>query len=338
MKRLAWPLRILGLIAVLAIIGFGVLWIAPSHDYILLPDKAQPVAPLLTVGGKHERAKDKGKIFFLAVLVRKASLLERLFPSIREGSTLVPESAIKPPGVSDKAQHSIDAKEMSRSQDVAAAVALRQLGYKVRLRNTGARIAAVFQDMPAARSLQADQVIVSVNGRPVDGPLALHNEMSKVHPGESVRVGVRTPSGLETVTLKTVADPRDAKRALIGVSVDQSGNVQLPFPVRIRPGGVVGPSAGLAFALEIMEKLGSNVDRGYRIAATGELELNGDILPIGGMKQKAIEARNAHVDILMIPAGENAATAQKYAGGARVIPVETFPQAVRALEKLPVKG
>jgi len=335
-----WVYRSLGLLAILVVIGAGVLWFAPSSYYILLPDKAQPVAPLITVGGHHRAAHDKGRIYFLAVLVRKASLLERLFPGIRTGATLVPQSALQPPGVSQQAQHTIDASEMVRSQDVAGAVALKAAGYRVELRETGARIAAVYPNTPAAHSpLRETDVIVAVNGKAVHGPSELRALMSGVHPGQSVRVGIRTSGGLRTITVSTIPDPADKSRALMGIEVDQAGSVQLPFPVRINPGAVVGPSAGLAFALEIMEKVGRNVDRGYRVAATGELELNGAIRPIGGVEQKTIEARNAHADVMLVPAGENeAATARKYAGTMRVMVVDSFQQALRKLAMLPSKG
>jgi ATP-dependent Lon protease len=87
-----------------------------------------------------------------------------------------------------------------------------------------------------------------------------------------------------------------------------------------------------------MEKLGRNVDRGYRVAATGELLLNGDVLPIGGVKQKAIEAEQSHVDILLVPAGDNAAEARKYAGSVRVIPVQSFQQALHSLATVHAKA
>jgi len=143
---------------------------------------------------------------------------------------------------------------------------------------------------------------------------------------------------LKTVTVPTFASPQDKTRALIGILVDQGGSVHLPFPVKINPGAVVGPSAGLAFALEIMEKVGRNVDRGHKIAATGELELNGSVVPIGGVEQKTIEAHNAGADVMLIPAGDNAAVARKYAGNMRVIPVDSFQQALHALATLPKKG
>lgn len=336
--KLTWPLRILAALAALCLVTLGVLWFVPSGDYILLPDRAQAVGPLITVGGHHRHARGQGQIYFLAVLVRKARLLEDLFPGIRSGATLVPASELQSPGVSQSGQHAIDAREMVRSQDVAAAVALKAAGYPVRIRATGARIAGVDPSSPAADLLRETEVIVSVNGGPVHTPGQLHARMSAVHPGENVKLGVRTPGGLKTVTVPTFPDPNDRAHAMIGILVDQAGNVNLPFPVHINSGAVVGPSAGLAFALAIMEKVGHNVARGHKIAATGELELDGAIVPIGGVEQKTIEARNAGADVMLIPAGDNAAVARKYAGNMRVIPVESFQQALRALKTLPEKG
>jgi PDZ domain-containing protein len=107
--------------------------------------------------------------------------------------------------------------------------------------------------------------------------------------------------------------------------------------VAIDVGNVGGPSAGLAFALEVMEKLGRNVDRGYKVAATGQIELNGAVTPIGGVRQKIFDAREAKIDVFLVPAGDNARVAEKYAGGIRVIPVKSFQQALHALATLPPK-
>ena len=111
--------------------------------------------------------------------------------------------------------------------------------------------------------------------------------------------------------------------------------IHLPIRVSIDSGDVGGPSAGLAFALDVLEKLGRDVDRGHKIAATGEIFLNGSIGPIGGIKQKTIGARKAGVDAFLVPAGENSRDAHKYAHGLRIIPVKSFQQALHALATLP---
>jgi PDZ domain-containing protein len=73
------------------------------------------------------------------------------------------------------------------------------------------------------------------------------------------------------------------------------------------------------------------VTHGCRIAATGELALDGSVLPIGGIEQKTIGVRRAGVDYFLVPVGENASTAEKYADGLHVIPVDSFQQALRKL-------
>jgi PDZ domain-containing protein len=73
---------------------------------------------------------------------------------------------------------------------------------------------------------------------------------------------------------------------------------------------------------------------GHKIAATGEILADGSIGPIGGIKQKTIGARQAHVDAFLVPAGENAQEARRYAHGLRIIAVQNFPQALHALATL----
>jgi PDZ domain-containing secreted protein len=62
------------------------------------------------------------------------------------------------------------------------------------------------------------------------------------------------------------------------------------------------------------------------------------VLPIGGVKQKTLGVRRAGVDVFLVPAGENALEARKYADGLRIIPVENIRQALRALATLGSKA
>ncbi len=140
---------------------------------------------------------------------------------------------------------------------------------------------------------------------------------------------------MRTVALKPVAASLRPHRPIVGILLEQATAIHLPLRVSIDANGVGGPSAGLAFALDVMEELGRNVDGGHRIAATGELFLNGAVGPIGGVKQKTIGARRAGVDAFLVPAGDNAREARKYAHGLRIIPVKSFQQALHALATLP---
>jgi PDZ domain-containing protein len=320
---------------VLLVATAAVLWLWPSDEFLLLPDRARPVAPLVEVrGGKDPTGV--GQIYFDAIVVRRAKLFEKLFPWIHRDATLVPEEQVNPPGVNDAERVKEDLREMSRSQDIAAAVALKHLGYKVVLRPTGARVTQVLAGSPAQKAgVEPTDVIVGVDGRPVRQTAGLRRLISRHRPGETVRLSVRTPKGLEALRVRTVADPHDAGRPVIGVLVDQATQVKLPFPVKIDAGSIGGPSAGLAFALDIVRELDGDITRGHRVAATGEINADGSVSPIGGVKQKIFGARQADVDVFLVPAGDNAQVARKYAGGVRVIPVESFRQALRALATLP---
>lgn len=334
MPTLATPARLLATGAALLVLVVGaILYLTPSNEYIFLPDRAHPVDPLVTVqGGRHVRGP--GGIYFVDVLVRRASLLERLFPGIRDGATLVPGGALKTPGETDTQRRKADLREMSRSQQIAAAVALRSLGYRVVARPTGALVDDVDPRAPAAGKLLPTDVIVSVDGQPV-GLLADLRRLVGAHPaGSTLEVGVRRGPSLRQVSVRTVADARQGGRPVIGVIVEQAADIRLPRAVKINAGDVGGPSAGLAFALDILEELGRDVDHGYRIAATGQIELDGSVAPIGGVLQKTIGVRRSHVDVFLVPAGDNAREAERHAGNVRVVPVRTFQQALRVLATL----
>jgi PDZ domain-containing protein len=334
-KKLLSPVKLAGTGLFLLLLTALVLWIVPSGDYILLPDKARPVGPLVSVKGGKEPT-DGGGIYFDAVIIRRAKLFEQLFPWIHEGGTLVPADQVNPPGVSDSQRHREDLREMARSQDIAAAVALKYLGYKVTIQPIGALISEVTPDSPAAKAgLEPTDVIVGVDGKPVRINADLRALIGQHTPGDTVDLTIRTNDGLRKVRTGTITGPEG--RPLIGVIVEPATQVKLPFPVRIDAGSIGGPSAGLAFALDVLEELGHDVDRGYKVAATGELAADGSVVPIGGVEQKAIGVRRAEVDVFLVPAGDNTAEARKHTGAVRVIPVESFRQALRALATLPPK-
>jgi PDZ domain-containing protein len=113
-------------------------------------------------------------------------------------------------------------------------------------------------------------------------------------------------------------------------------SITLPVPVRYTLQNVEGPSAGLAFALQIYATLGGLNDLGgHRIVASGELDANGNVAPVGATRQKAYGAALAHADVYILPAGENAsAAASAHRKGLRVIGVATFAQAVAALQRI----
>jgi Lon-like protease len=334
-RRIPWPAWVAGAGIALLIVA-AALYIIPSDRYIFLPDDARPLDPRVEVEGERPDPNGGG-IHYVAVDVRKASLLEKAFPGLYEGATLEPVSNVLAEGQDERARRRCELQAMRRSQEYATAVALRALEYRVPTRRLGVAVEGTFPGYPASGELRQCDWIRAVDGRPVRSSDDVTRLLSQKRPGERVRLRIERDDREQTVVLRAGRDPRRRTRAFIGVSVaDVFDVIRFPIDVKIDLGQVGGPSAGLAFALEVMEELGRGVDRGYELAASGEIFLDGSVAAVGGIKQKTIGARRSGMDVFVVP-GDNAAEARRYADGLRIVPVDSFQQALRALATLPPK-
>jgi PDZ domain-containing protein len=301
----------------------------PSGDYLFLPNPGQDLDAIVSVPDE-STAEDEGGIYMVDILVRRATLIEKLFPQIHDSASLVPEDEFNPAGVSERQRRQSSLNQMSRSQQIAVAVALRELDYDVKATPIGAEVALVLPDSPAEGKLQPGDVIVGARGERVRSPEDLRDVMEGHPPGDPVELEVRRAGQLRTVEVGTRADSEDAGRAVVGVLVEAAAEIELPLDITINAGDVGGPSAGLAFALDVVDELGRDVDRGRRIAVTGELDLEGNVGAIGGIEQKAAGARLVDADVLVVPE-DNGAEARRHAEGLEVLAVSTFAEALAAL-------
>jgi Lon-like protease len=337
-SRFLTPVRLASAGLVLLIVTVAILVTRSSDHYLEVPDRAHPLGSLVKVPDAKDDS-DGGGIYYVDVLLKRASLLESVLPVLRpDGSDLIPRSAVVQPGISEQQRFKLELADMKISQVVASTVALRQLGYRVPIRPGGLKVVAVTSDSRARALLRPGDVIISAQGKPVRTREDLQGALARLKPGDTVTLGVRRGKDVRMITVETTRDESDPKRPIIGILPSQALDVRFPFPIRFDLGDVGGPSAGLAFALELLEKRGRDVDHGYRVAATGEMQLDGRVTRIGGIKQKTIGARRAHVDAFLVPTdGDNARQAKRYANGLRIIPVKSFQQALHALATLPPK-
>jgi PDZ domain-containing protein len=178
-------------------------------------------------------------------------------------------------------------------------------------------------------------VITAIDGVAVPGVDDLRKQMEGRKPGSPIRLTVRDGKGTRVLNTKLTTDPQTPGRAIIGVLGvhDAPPRAKLPIKVTISPRGLGrGPSAGLAFALEVYDALtGHRLAKGRRIAVTGTIGLDGKVGPIGGVHQKVIGAARKGSDLVLVPL-ENAADARAAAPGRiKVVAVGTFRQALAAL-------
>ncbi|MGC9974450.1 MAG: HU family DNA-binding protein [Gaiellaceae bacterium] len=280
--------------------------VTPSSSYLLLPDSPHALAPLVEV--KDGRKTDKGGIYFVDVIERRASLAERYLPFLRHDATLVSEQQIGPSNVSDAERARIDAQAMALSKKIAEAVALRHLGYKVVIRPRGTLVDQTYPGTPAAKKLLPGDVISAVDGEPTPKVAELRALITRHRVGQIIELTFTRNGHRHRVALRTIASSSSPRVPVIGVLVTQAASIKLPpIEVTINSGNVGGPSAGLAFALELTDKLGPDIDRGYKVAA------------IGRGSENAPLAKKLGASVYIDSKAANAAGELQKLGGAQVI-------------------
>jgi PDZ domain-containing protein len=240
---------------------------------------------------------------------------------------VVPEQELFGTGQTQQQVTRQDTQQMVSSQQLAQAAALCQLGIPYRVLDT---ITVVYPQMPATGVLRKGDIITAVDGRPVTCRASAGMLIRARGPGAVVRLTIDRHGTTRQVRLKT-AD--SGGKAVVGVGVFE--HYRFPFQVRINVGPIGGPSAGLMFALGIMDKLTpSGLTRGRFIAGTGEISASGAVSPIGGIQQKMAGARAAGATVFLTPAANCPDTAGAVPQGLRLIKVYTLAGAVRDLNAL----
>jgi PDZ domain-containing protein len=237
---------------------------------------------------------------------------------------VVPASELFPPGQTAQQTQQQDTAQMVDSQQTATAAALTELHIPYQ-----PVVGQVVKGYPAYGVLRPGDVITAVDGSPVTSQPSLL-ALIQAHPAGST-LAVTVQRGGATVRLR-VGTRQSGGRPVMGVVI---GSYRFPFQVKFSVGDIGGPSAGLMFALGIIDKLTPlNLAGGAFIAGTGEIEPGGKVDPIGGIQQKMAGARAAGATVFLAPAGNCPDTRGAVPAGLRVVKVSTLNQAVDDLEAL----
>ena len=135
----------------------------------------------------------------------------------------------------------------------------------------------------------------------------------------------------QTANVALAASP-DRAQGLLGVRPTVEPRAG---DIRISLGDIGGPSAGLMFALAVVDKLSPGELTGGRfVAGTGSIDATGDVSPIGGIPFKMRAARDAGATVFLVP-DENCAEAVATAPeGLQLVRVTGLGDAVTQLEAL----
>ena len=261
-----------------------------------------------------------------------------------------------------------DVRRMQVSKNAAVVVALRKLGYELIVTPIGIEVAQVFGCTAADGTLGTGDMIVGVNGVEVLSGEKLIEQLMDQSIGDEVDLlieridpdnptqSMRTDSVALTLGSADAACLPDDVRAedprpFIGIGTLPMFDEEFPIEIDVRTGRVSGPSAGLAFTLAIMDVLSEGeLTNGLSVVATGTIDRDGNVGPVGGIHQKTVTAERSGADVFLVPrccdnfvdrdTGEpldmpgNYEEALLYADDIIVIGVDTLDDALVALGEL----
>lgn len=259
----------------------------------------------------------------------KLDLVTAISGWINDAAAVVPEEQVYPPGETAEQVEKEGSLDMRRSQSNATTAALRHLKIPVQVKLVVEKLSSETQ---AKGKLRAGDIIVSADGQPVDGGTRLRQLIARHKPGESVSFVIERDGKRLKETVKTFAAPEDG-RPVIGILTRD--DTTYPFTVDIELEDVGGPSAGVMFALGIVDKLTPGAMSGGRhIAGTGTIDDRGNVGGIGGIPQKMVGARQAGATVFLAPADNCKEAVSTVPPGLKLIKVETLAGAVAALDNL----
>ncbi len=315
---------VIGVSLVISIVAVGARFVTLPYDSIG-PGSARAVNGVVTVTG-HPSYPPRGQLLYTTVAVRERVNLYEAFAGWLDPDTdVIPEEKVRG-DISTEDFKQINVEAMADSKTTAQLLALRHLGFTEL--GDGAEIVDVEQSVPAAALVKPTDVIVGIDGQPVADSEDLVAGIQAHQAGDVVHLRIDRDGGL--IDVDAPLGMADDGGPLLGVRL--TTRVKLPFDIEIDSGKVVGPSAGLAYALELLDVLTPGELTGGRVvAATGDLRPDGTVGPIGGVAQKAITVRRAGATVFLVPR-DNLEEARTRAGDdLRVLPVDSFDDALRAL-------
>jgi PDZ domain-containing protein len=290
--------------------------------------------PLISIEGA-ETFPTEGALDLLTVQVvgnreRTPSWFELARAWFDRSRAVLPIEAVFPEDQTSEERNEESAALMIDSQKEATAAALRELGYDVESRMT---VFSLIDDSAAEGLLDEGDVIVEADGRAVSDASALR-EIVNAGEGAPVELGVDRGGSVEMITVTPKQTDIDGEQVwLLGITLMH--DYDFPIDVTIQLNNVGGPSAGMMFALGIMDVLTpGQLNGGENVAGTGTIDGTGQVGSIGGIRQKMFGAVDAGARWFLAPESNCDEVVGHVPAGLRVFAVETLDDSLDVLEAI----
>ncbi|WP_088104987.1 SepM family pheromone-processing serine protease [Halalkalibacter urbisdiaboli] len=319
--------------------------------YYSQPGHAKQLESIIVVEDGYN--EEEGSFMLTTIRMGKANAFFYVWAHLSPYRNLYPEEQLRHEDETEEEYQQRQIQMMTDSQEVAKIVAYEKAGKQVDYEYHGVLVSSFIEGMPAEKLLEPGDRVLQVDGKKVLTAEAFMSELQGKTASDSVKLMVLRDNREIEVELGFASFPES-----MGVSDERVGvgirspitdrDVTFQPKVEIDTSEIGGPSAGLMFALEIYNQLvEKDITKGYEIAGTGTINEQGEVGRIGGAAQKVIAADKAGADYFLAPNEKGAPTsnyqealeaAKDTNSTIKVIPIDTFEEALDFLESLPNKA
>ncbi|HYK74664.1 MAG TPA: SepM family pheromone-processing serine protease [Pseudoneobacillus sp.] len=312
--------------------------------YVSKPGMAKELEPIIEVEHGY---KEKGSFMLTTVRMGKANIYSYLLAKASKYQEIYPVDLIKREDESDEEYNTRQLHLMESSKLNAIEVAYKKHGLPVNYEYKGVYVLNIYPGMPAdGKLLPGDRIFKADNNSFSSSDLFI-DYVSKKKEGEKIKLTIERNEQTKEINLTVAPFPDQPTNKGIGIDLVDDKEIMVNPDVKVNTEEIGGPSAGLMFSLEIYNQLTKeDLTKGYAIAGTGTIDENGIVGPIGGIEQKIVAADKVGAEIFFAPnekgikdSNYNAAvkTAEDIHTKMKIIPIDTFDEAVAYLESLPIK-
>lgn len=255
--------------------------------------------------------------------IRMIDVLPNLF---RPGVEIVRLDALYPRGQTVEERDEANQMLMENSQVTATVAALRAMGQDVEGTVT---VVDVVADGPAAQVLRPGDILLTIDGVPATGSAQVRDLVGNSPAGSPMELRILREGSERTVSVTPSWSERD-QRSLIGVTL--TAEYDLPIDVDIALERTGGPSAGMVFALAILETLTEEDLIGdLVVSGTGTIDDGGAIGAVGGVPSKLQAAATAGSEVFLVPLANCSDLPDSLPSNLQIVPVEHMSEVLDAL-------
>jgi PDZ domain-containing protein len=281
----------------------------------------------------------EGNLFQLTVRRDEASALIYLWSFLDSSFDLYPREVILPRGVTPKELSEISIQNMKTSENVAIAVALKNLNYDIDSKGDGVLVVGILDDSPVKDKLLKGDLLSKINDEQIFSASEFIATLRKYDIGETVTIGLtRAIDGIDTeisISTELIEHIEYSNEPMVGfLATTVNERFDFPLEIDIKTGNVGGPSAGLMMALNVYNNLIPNdITNSLIIAGTGTIEIDGSVGPVGGIRQKVIAAKRAGSSLILVPTANFEEAFPLSTDDTAIVAVDSFEEALKVISE-----